>query len=296
MIKDFFTYLELEKWYSKHTITAYRNDLEQFIAFLSLQYEGVSLEKVTHHQIRSWMVDMTEKGMSNRTIRRKIASLNTFYKFLERKKTILKNPVAKIIIPKMSTDLPSFIRDNELDMLLNNMDFGNSFEAVRNKLIIEMLYATGVRRSELVNLELKDINMNDLSLKVFGKGKKYRVLPISLHLRDLLNEYLSLRETILEETKKIAEQLFITSKGNPVYPELIYRVVKSYLSLVTSNHKKNPHVLRHSFATGLLNNGADIIVIKELLGHSSLSATQVYTHNTNENLKSIYKRAHPRAK
>jgi integrase/recombinase XerC len=138
--------------------------------------------------------------------------------------------------------------------------------------------------------------MNDLSLKVFGKGKKYRVLPISLHLRDLLNEYLSLRETILEETKKIAEQLFITSKGNPVYPELIYRVVKSYLSLVTSNHKKNPHVLRHSFATGLLNNGADIIVIKELLGHSSLSATQVYTHNTNENLKSIYKRAHPRAK
>ena len=242
------------------------------------------------------MVDMTEKGMSNRTIRRKIASLNTFYKFLERKKTILKNPVAKIIIPKMSTDLPSFIRDNELDMLLNNMDFGNSFEAVRNKLIIEMLYATGVRRSELVNLELKDINMNDLSLKVFGKGKKYRVLPISLHLRDLLNEYLSLRETILEETKKIAEQLFITSKGNPVYPELIYRVVKSHLSLVTSNHKKNPHVLRHSFATGLLNNGADIIVIKELLGHSSLSATQVYTHNTNENLKSIYKRAHPRAK
>lgn len=293
---SFLTYLQSEKRYSIHTVSAYCNDLNQFTAYLDCQYDGLKIEKANHHQIRSWIVKMMEEKVSNRSIRRKLASLNSFYKHLNRIGLITSNPIKKVISPKIKVQLPSFIRSSEMEELLTRFDFGEGFEASRDKLIIELFYTTGIRRSELLNLKISDVNMFQDVIKVLGKGNKQRVVPISHHSKNMIPDYLNFRQQVLLESGEASPYFFITSKGRKVYPELIYRIVTKHLKHVSTNAKKNPHILRHSFATSLLNNGADINVIKEILGHSNLQATQIYTHNTNENLKSIYKQAHPRAK
>jgi len=294
--ESFLTYLQFEKRCSNHTVSAYKSDLDQFVSYLKSQYETINPEHADHNQIRSWIVTLIEDGISNRSIKRKLASLNSFYKHLKRTKQITVNPLQKVISPKFSTQLPSFIKSNEMEMLLTQYDFGADFEAARDKLIIELLYSTGIRRSELVSIKMSDIDLNSDVIKVIGKGNKQRLVPVSRHTKTLFSTYLPLRESVLTESDEQSVFLFITSRGKHIYPELVYRTVTKHLNYVSTNSKKNPHILRHSFATSLLNNGADINAIKEMLGHSNLQATQIYTHNTNENLKSIYKQAHPRAK
>lgn len=296
MINDFVTYLRLGKRYSEHTVTAYQNDLEQFVAFLKEQYDEVPLYQANHHQIRSWMVKMVEGGITSRTIRRKISSLNAFFRFAIKKEAIFTNPVTKVISPKMNVGLPSFVKESEMQRLLNKTDFGEGFEAIRDKLIIELFYVTGIRRAEMMNLKVNDFDQFNNVIKVLGKRNKSRLLPFTNSTRQLVTEYRSLRDQVINDNETATDVFFITGKGRPVYPELIYRIVTRYLKYVSTSSKKNPHILRHSFATSLLNNGADLQVIKEFLGHTNLQATQVYTHTTNENLKSIYKLAHPRAK
>lgn len=294
--ESFFTYLQFEKRCSTHTLSAYKTDLDQFASYLLIQYNNTNPEHADHNQIRSWIVKLIGDSISNRSIKRKLASLNAFYKHLIRAKRITSNPVQKVISPKFSVQLPSFIKNDEMELLLTQFDFGNDFTAIRNKLMIELLYTTGMRRSELVSIKTSDFNSNSDLIKVIGKGNKQRIIPISHHTKALFSTYLPMRECVLAESDEKSPSLFITAKGKPIYPELVYRIVTKHLNYVSANSKKNPHILRHSFATSLLNNGADLNTIKEMLGHSNLQATQIYTHNTNENLKSIYKQAHPRAK
>ncbi|HPE33557.1 MAG TPA: tyrosine-type recombinase/integrase [Bacteroidales bacterium] len=296
VIDSYLAYLKFEKRYSSHTVSAYSLDLKQFINYLTMQYDGLLPEKADHHHIRSWVVEMMQNNVSNRSIRRKLASVNAFYRYLVRSKMTDKNPVHKVITPKVKPQLPSFIKNHELETLLTDDFFGNDFKGQRDKLVVELFYTTGLRRGELINLKVNDIDMNYQVMRIFGKGNKSRVVPLLSRTLGLMQDYLHLRQIELNKTTSFTPYLFITKKGKPVYPELIYRSVVRYLSYVTTNSKKNPHVLRHSFATSLLNNGADINAIKEILGHSNLQATQIYTHNTNENLRSIYKHAHPRAK
>ncbi|MBE0637394.1 MAG: tyrosine-type recombinase/integrase [Bacteroidales bacterium] len=294
--ESFLTYLQFERRYSNHTVSAYCNDLEQFSDFLNSHFDHLKPEHASHHQIRSWIVALIETKVSTRSIRRKLASLSSYYKHLIRNKVITSNPVQKVISPKINVQLPSFIRNSEMEDLLVRHDFGNDFEGLRNKLIIELLYTTGIRRSELLNLKVSEIDMTKTIIKVIGKGNKHRIVPLAQHTKPLIVDYLLERQCALNEINEQSPYLFITSKGKQTYPGLIYRTVTKHLNYVSTNSKKNPHILRHSFATSLLNNGADINVIKEILGHANLQATQVYTHNTSENLKSIYKQAHPRAK
>lgn len=294
--ESFLTYLQFERRYSNHTVSAYCNDLEQFITYLNEYCAGLIPEEANHFQIRSWIVALMEAKISGRSIRRKLASLNSYYRHLIRNRVIQSNPLQKVVSPKSSVQLPSFIRNSELEQLLTNVDFGDGFEAIRDKLIIELFYSTGIRRSELVNLKNRDIDFDNETIKVIGKGGKQRVVPVLKHTIPLLQVYLPQRENVLAYSGEQSPYLFITVRGKQVYPELVYRTVTKNLNYVSTNSKKNPHILRHSFATNLLNNGADINMIKEILGHSNLQATQIYTHNTNENLKSIYKQAHPRAK
>ncbi len=295
VIEDFLTYLKLQKRYSDHTIAAYQNDLRQFCAFLEAQYEITNFEHASHHQIRAWMVTLLEQHISVRSIRRKLASLNTYYKYLKKLNVINSNPLQKVITPKFSKQLPTFIKSSEMETLLQQTDFGDGFEAARDMLVIMMFYLTGIRRSELINLRVNDIDLTRKVIKVTGKGNKQRIIPIHTFLVPLITKYLELHRGIAAEGELQVPHLIVTSKGKQAYPNLIHRIVNKSLGKVSTSPKKSPHVLRHTFATALLNSGADLNVIKELLGHSNLLATQVYTHITNDNLKSIYKHAHPRA-
>lgn len=296
MTEEFLTYIQLEKRYSQNTVAAYHNDLVQFQRFLEIRYEDIKPQHANHHQIRSWIVELIGQNVTKRSIRRKLASLNAFFKYLQRKEVISINPLKKITAPKFSDPLPSFIKSNEMEELLVRFDFGEGFEAVRNKLIIGLFYMTGIRRSELINLEVENVDLKTQVLKVTGKRNKQRVVPFGQHLKTAFIEYLDRRSSVLLECGEQSPYFFITEKGRKTYPVLIYRIITKHLNYVTTNSKKNPHILRHSFATNMLNNGADLNVIKEILGHANLQATQIYTHNTRENLKSIYKQAHPRAK
>ncbi len=295
VIKEFISYLNLEKNYSGNTIVAYQNDLLQFQQFLCDQYETDLTESINHHQIRSWIVALLEQNISKRSIRRKFAVLNTYYNYLKRKDLISSNPIEKVVVPKFNGSLPSFIKNREMEELFDKIDFGEGFEALRDKLILAVFYLTGMRRSELINLHINDIDLGNCFFKVTGKGSKQRLIPIAFSLKNLLCQYLEARASLLNQAGEVSQYVFITSKGKQTYPNLIYRIVTKYIGYVSTNTKKNPHTLRHSFATNMMNNGADINVIKEILGHSNLQATQIYTHNSIENLKSIYKHAHPRA-
>lgn len=295
VIEDFLTYLKLQKRYSSHTVAAYQNDLRQYSAFLEAQYELTKCEKAGHHQIRAWMVALLEQHTSVRSIRRKLASLNTFYRHLKKLNVINSNPLQKVITPKFSKHLPTFIKSKEMETLMQRTGFGRGFVAARDMMVIWMLYLTGIRREELINLGIDDIHLTQKVIKVTGKGNKQRIIPIHTLLVTHIINYLELRKEILADGENEVPHFIVTNKGKKAYPNLIHRIVSRNLQKVSTSPKKSPHVLRHTFATSLLNSGADLNVIKELLGHTNLLATQVYTHITNDNLKSIYKHAHPRA-
>ena len=298
---DFIKYLKYEKHYSPYTIRSYKNDLQQFGIFCEENYKDFNPLTVDHKIVRKWIVFLMENGISSRTIGRKLSTLKSFYKFLIREKIIENNPLDKVISPKIEKKLPNFIEKSKMDLLLDNVEFTDDYKGNRDKLIITTFYLTGIRLSELINLQINDVDCQRLTIKVLGKRNKERLIPFNRNFLKLINDYKLIRQTFINQHKyKINdyvdnEYFFLTEKGNKMYPKLVYRIVNKCLSLVTTNDKKSPHVLRHTFATHMLNNGADLNAIKELLGHANLSATQIYTHNTFEKLKKSYKQAHPRA-
>jgi integrase/recombinase XerC len=290
-INDFLIYLQAEKRYAGHTIKAYKTVLNQFHAFCQEQgKEGMDLHYKT---IRMWVVSQMDSGISPRTVHRKLTTLRTYCKYLIKEGELESNPLDKVLKPKISKRNPVFVDERNMDHLLDEFAFGEDFEGVRNRLIIDLLYQTGMRRSELLGLKTGSVESQVKSLKVLGKRNKERLIPLNNELVEAIDHYTGLRAEVVRDPE--VEALIVTTKGQPAYESLIYRIVKKYLALVTTLDKKSPHVLRHTFATHMLNRGADLNAIKELLGHANLSATQVYTHNTFKKLKSIYNQAHPRA-
>ncbi|MEJ5265129.1 MAG: tyrosine-type recombinase/integrase [Bacteroidales bacterium] len=287
----FLNYLRNEKRCSLHTQRSYATDLQQFEQYVNHQYGNMSIHQISSSHIRQWMVALMEEGTSSRTVVRKLSSLKAFFKYLLRQKLVEHNPLDKVTAPKVGKRLPVFVEDKHMDTLLDEIAFGENFEGIRNRMIISTFYHTGIRLSELTQLKIDDVDFSIRSLKVMGKRSKERIIPLSPAFIDELNQYLQIRQ----EQGFTSPYLFVTSKDKALYPRLVQRVVKHFLSLVTPISKKSPHVIRHTFATQLLNRGADLNAIKELLGHANLSATQVYTHNTIEKLHKIYKQAHPRA-
>jgi integrase/recombinase XerC len=291
-VKDrFLAYIQYEKRYSPHTVTAYRIDLDQFFNFLSIQYNATELSGIDHSMIRSWLVSLIEEGNSPRSVNRKITTLKSFYRFLLKEGLVNDNPLRKITPPKSAKKLPEFIEKGKMSLLLDEMNPGDGYCGLRDRIILEMFYNTGIRLSELINLQEKDVDFHNGTIKVLGKRNKERLIPFSQKFGILLKEYVKEKQ----KTFDYLPSLFLTDSGGKMYPKKVYLIVKKYLSNVTTLDKKSPHVLRHTFATHLLNNGADLNAVKELLGHANLSATQIYTHNTIEKLKEIYKQAHPRA-
>ncbi|MEZ5072535.1 MAG: tyrosine-type recombinase/integrase [Bacteroidales bacterium] len=290
-IEEYLTYLESEKRYAIHTLKAYRNDVSQFHAFCrDTGQEGMEFHFRT---IRSWVVHLMDETYASRSVHRKLTSLRSYCQFLIREGDLESNPVDKVLKPRQSKRVPEFVEEKRMEDLLSRYEFGDDFAGVRNRLILDLLYQTGMRRSELIGLSLGDLDLPGATVRVRGKRNKERLIPIHTSLIRAVESYLALRTGVDGAAEEMV--LLLTSKGRPVYDKLVYRVVTSYLGLVTTLDKKSPHVLRHTFATHMLNNGADLNAIKELLGHANLSATQVYTHTTFKKLKSIYNQAHPRA-
>lgn len=291
--QQFFDYLSFERRFSPNTLKAYRNDLQQFFSFLNEEYELSDVKDVNHQYIRSWIIELlTDQELSPSSVNRKISCLKSYFKFLMRNKVIQHNPMLKIVSPKKKKRLPSFVEEKAMMELFDDVAFDSGFVGLRDQLILHLFYATGIRLSELIDLKIKDVDFVKKEIKVLGKRQKERFVPVSDDLLVLFNNYLKERE-FYDEQKE--ECVFLTEKGKTIYPKLVYNVVNKSLGEVTTLKKKSPHVLRHTFATHMLNNGADLNVIKEILGHSSLAATQVYTHNSFEKIKSIYNQAHPRA-
>lgn len=291
-IERFTNYLQYEKRFSAHTLSAYLQDLQQFQKFL-FQSE-LDFAAVKHHDVRSWIVDLLDKQAEPRSVQRKLSTLRTFYKFLLREMLVEANPTLQIKAPRVSKKLPVFIEDSNLNSLLDNAEvFGEGFEGLRDRVVLELLFGTGIRLAELITLSNADVNLYEQTIKVFGKRSKERIIPVNVSLMKLLKQYIE--EKSKQNFQNLSQKLLVTSEGKAAYPKLIYRIVNKYLAYISTNEKKSPHVLRHSFATSLLNKGADLNAIKELLGHASLAATQVYTHNSVERLKTIYKQAHPKA-
>lgn len=294
LIEKFIQYIQFEKRFSPNTITAYKKDLSQFSEFLSTEYNINNIEDSDYQMIRSWIVYLVGESASTTTVNRKLSTLKSFFKYLLRESVISENPMTKIIAPKSTKKLPEFVANDSMESLFNDITFDEGFVGHRDKLIIEMLYFTGMRLSELINLKDSDIDLNYQRIKVLGKRNKERLIPFSMVLHKSIEDYLKIRKKdIIQDEQTL--YFFVTQKGKKVYEKLVYRTVNSYLGKVSTLRKKSPHVLRHTFATHMLNNGADLNAIKELLGHANLAATQIYTHNTIDQLKSIYKQAHPRA-
>jgi integrase/recombinase XerC len=292
-VESFLIYIQHEKRYSPHTVLAYRTDLMHFEAFMNQTYEMMP-EEAKHVHIRDYMVRLMEEAIGASSIGRKLSSLRSFYKFLYKRKIVPASPMSMIKAPKVPERLPVFVDAEKLDHLLDSGEFfDDTFPSVRDKMVIEVLFGTGMRLSELLGLKDHDIDFYEETVKVLGKRKKERIIPVTKQLVAQLKTYLELKS--LQKFNNKTEDLFVTDKGAPVYPLFIYKVVKSYLTYISTQDKRSPHVLRHSYATSLLNRGADLNAIKELLGHASLAATQVYTHNSIERLKTIYKQAHPKA-
>lgn len=290
MLEKFLQYLQVERNFSNHTILSYKNDLEQFIAFLIRTYEIEKPGEATSAMIRSWMAEMMAEKISARSVTRKASALRTFYHFLLKERIITIDPMVKITSPKIPTRLPVFVTQKDMSSLFNDIKFPETYEGVRDRLIMEILYATGIRRAELIKMKDADVNVYNLTIKVFGKRARERIIPIPHILKEYISAYRSERNKLGLKS----EYFFLDEKGQELYEKKVYLVVRKYLAMVTTLHKKSPHVLRHTFATHLLDNGADINSVKELLGHASLAATQIYTHNSLEKLKKVYKQAHPR--
>ncbi|MGB1231804.1 MAG: tyrosine-type recombinase/integrase [Winogradskyella sp.] len=291
-LQSFSDYLLLEKKYSIHTVNAYINDLETFQYFLKAQHHTEDLTQVSYSEVRQWIVTLVNKEISNRTINRKITSLNTYFKFLLKTKTIQTNPLKQHKALKVAKTVQAPFSKQEIKDVLNNSIEIIDFESARDHLIIELFYATGIRRIELVNLKLADVDFSNKQLKVLGKRNKERYIPLINTSIKALKTYLEYRNDLPIITNK--ETLFLTQKGIKIYTKLVYRVINKYFSVASTKAKCSPHVLRHSFATHLLNEGADLNAVKELLGHANLAATQIYTHNSIAKLKKVYATAHPR--
>jgi integrase/recombinase XerC len=291
--ESFLQYLQIEKRYSSHTVRSYTIDLEQFFSFLGSIGQSADPVLVTSHDIRAWIVSLLDTDYTSVSVHRKISCLRVFYRFL-RKEGVMKNdPLDKVVMPKRRKVLPVFVEESAMDNLLDIYSFGDDISGMRNRTIIEMLYLTGMRRAELIGLKDQDVDLEGGMLKVTGKRNKQRIIPVVDPFRGRLKEYLRMRDEGSVQSDE--GWFFTTGHGNKLYDKYVYNVVNKYLAMVTTIEKKSPHVLRHTFATHMLNRGADLNSIKELLGHSNLSATQIYTHNTFEKLKNIYKQAHPRA-
>lgn len=290
-LNAFLAYLQFEKRYSIHTITAYSNDLIQFFDFVETQYEGIPFTHLTGTMVRSWLASMKEVEMTGKTLNRKISSLKSFFKYQIQQGQLVKSPMETVISPKISKRLPAFVAENDMEQLMLNLSFAEGWKGITEKMVIQLFYATGMRLSELIQCKENQLDISKRVIKVVGKGNKERILPISLELATALKNY------IAEKPSEAIgnSHLFVTEKGKALQPRAVYTFVKFHLSQVTTLQKKSPHILRHSFATHLMNNGADLNAVKELLGHSSLAATQVYTHNTIEKLKEVFSKAHPKA-
>ena len=290
----FSDYLLLEKNYSKLTLKAYISDLLAFQKFIFLEFQVNTIDEVNYQQIRNWIVSLVESGISNRSINRKSSALNTYYKFLLKINTITVNPLNKHRALKVSKKIQVAFSEMEMHQVLDELNSVVDFEGLRNRLIIELFYATGIRRIELVQLKISDVDMSNRTLKVLGKRNKERLIPLLDSVIGTLRTYLNQRNKI--EGVVDDSYLFLTKKGVKIYETLVYRIINDYFSKVSSKVKRSPHILRHSFATHLLNQGANLNAVKELLGHSSLAATQIYTHNSIAELKKVYSNTHPRSK
>lgn len=290
-LSPFLDYLKFEKRYSQHTLLSYQNDLEQFAAYLASQFDGPSLNAITPMFIRSWLAELKGDEMSAKTINRKISSLKSFFKYQMKTGLLTASPMTTIVAPKISKRLPVYVEQRDMNTLFDHVGFSDDWQGRTQKLVLRLFYATGMRLSELIHLKESQVDASMNQVKVLGKGNKERIIPVS---KELVNE---LRAYMTEKPMRIdgVMTVFTSDKGKPLQPRSVYAFVKGYLSLVTTVQKKGPHILRHSFATHLMNNGADLNAVKELLGHSSLAATQVYTHNSIEQLKEVFKKAHPKA-
>ena len=293
-IEKFLQYIKYEKGYSSHTFVSYQTDLLQFRDFVESRSITFEPDKIDASLIREWIISLMEKGDSARSVNRKLSSLKSFYRFLKQHNLASHNPLKKIVAPKNKKQLPKFLKEDEMENLLDSYDglFENDFEGMRDKLMIEMFYTLGIRLSELIGIKDTDIDLSGKTVIITGKRNKQRLLPFGDKLKDSVLEYMKVRN---EAVSGQCENLFIKEDGEKLYPVLVYRVVNKYITMVSSLSKRSPHVLRHTFATAMLNNGAELNVVKELLGHSNLAATEVYTHTTFEQLQKIYKQAHPRA-
>ena len=292
LIESFLNYLKLERNYSDKTILSYGKDLEQFEKFLKKLDEKIKLETVDADLIRSWVIDLMDEKMAASSVNRKLSSLRSFYRYLLRKGLVLVDPVQKVTGPKKKKPLPTFVKEEDMNRLLDEVPFGDDFEGVRDKLILEVFYVTGVRRSELVALNDADIDYSASTIKVTGKRNKQRLIPFGERLKGMLSTYQQLRDEMIPQR---SEAFFVKKNGERVTAGLVYNMVKRDLSKVVTLKKRSPHVLRHSFATNMLNNRASLGAVKELLGHERLTTTEIYTHTTFEELKKEYEHAHPRA-
>ena len=294
MLVQFLKYIEIEKNYSAQTLRSYGDDLRQFFSFCGIDPSTVPFPLISHRLVRSWLSSMLTSGLSPRSVNRKLSSLRSFFKFLNKKGIVHVNPLNKVVAPKSGKRLPVFMSTTDTNKMLENSMFTDDFSGLRDMVVLYFFYFTGVRVSELVGLTLNDLNLENSTVKVLGKGSKERIIPIHPELKTVISYYYKQRVALFPDIQS-NPFFIITEKGRKTYSELLYRIVNKYMSLVTSLDKKSPHVLRHTFATHLLNKGADINAIKELLGHANLSATQIYTHTTIEKLKTVYQQAHPRA-
>ena len=288
LIKNFLDYLTIEKRYSVHTTVSYKNDLNQFNLYLSESYSGIEFQKVEMIHVRSYMVHLLEYKLAKSTVARKVSSIKSLYKFMKKEQLISSSPIQLLETPKLDSRLPVFLKEEEVVNLFEEFKFEDSFSGKRDKMILYLFYQTGIRLSELIGL--KDVDVRNGELKVLGKRNKERIIPLSNNIQPLIDQYLNLKDELGFKKK----YFFVNDNGNKLYEKFVYRKVNYYLSMVSSKQKKSPHILRHTFATHMLNNGADLNSIKEILGHENLSATQVYTHNTFQKLKSIHKQSHPR--
>ena len=290
-VAEFLSYLNLQKRFSPLTTKNYAIDLKQFFNFLNQEVYDSRLTEISYQHVRSFIASLIDKKKSTVSVNRKISCLKSFFKYALKNNLISNNPMQKIQGPKTPKCLPVFIDENQIEKIFNQLKFDSGFEGIRNKLLIDVLYQTGLRRAELINLKETDLDLISLQLKVLGKRNKERIIPFSIHLKRSIQEYLNAKQ----ENNLINSFLFVNLKNIQLSPQALTKIVSEILSEVTTNKKKSPHVLRHTFATHLLNRGADINAVKELLGHANLSATQIYTHNTIEKLKKSYNQAHPRS-
>lgn len=290
--QPFIDYLKFQKRYSAHTIISYSTDLKDFFDFTQLNYGKISLNEINPSIIRTWLASLKQDKISSKSINRKISTLRSFFKYQLKMQIIDVSPVTTIVSLKVNKRLPSFIEQNEIKTLLQHVEFPNTWDGKTNHLLIQLFYETGIRLSELINLKQSQIDKSNCNIKVLGKGNKERVIPINPGLLKKLTDYANEKNSLENYDPAF---LLVNSKGKKLYAKSVYNSVNQYLNLVTTSIKKSPHILRHSFATHLMNNGADINAVKELLGHSSLAATQIYTHNTIDKLKEIHRKAHPKS-